>query len=107
MSLWSTGYVLLDFLMCLKSDKMFVVPPGSPPVASSSSEEEERSELDYADDPPTPRVEGTAQGTGCKVFMRLSVTNFSCDRLGWYSERVPNSSPDAGVWFECVGSITR
>ena len=84
-----------------------LVPPASPPVASSSLEEEERSELDYTDDPPAPRVEGTAQGTGCKVFMRSSVTNFSCDRLGWYSKRVPNSSPDAGVWFECIGSITR
>ena len=76
-----------------------LVPPASPLVDSSSSEEEERSELDYTDDPPVPRVEGTAQGTGCKVSMRSSVTNFSCDRLGWYSERVPNSSPDAGVWF--------
>ena len=84
-----------------------LVPPASPPVASSSSEEEERSELDYTDDPPVPRVEGTAQGTGCKVSMRLSTTNFSCDRLGWYSERVPNSSPDAGVWFERVDSVTR
>ena len=83
-----------------------LVPPASPLVDSSSSGEEERSELDYANDPPAPRVEGTAQGTGCKVSMRLSVTNFSCGRLGWYSERVPNSSPDAGVWFECVGSVT-
>ena len=84
-----------------------LVPPASPPVASLSSEEEERSELDYTNDPPAPRVEGTAQGTGCKVFMRLSVTNFSCDRLGWYSEQVPDSSPDAGVWFECIDSITQ
>ena len=84
-----------------------LVPPALLPVTSSSSEEEERSELDYTDDPPAPCVEGTAQGTGCKVFMRLSVTNFSCDRLGWYSERVPDSSPDTGVWFECIGSITR
>ena len=37
-------------------------PPVSLPVASSSSEEEERSELDYTDDPPVSRVEGTAQG---------------------------------------------
>ena len=92
--------------MCLKSDKMFVVPPGSPPVASSSSEEEERLELGYTNDPPAPCIKGTAQGTGCKVFMRSSVTNFSCDRLGWYSERVPNSSPDARVWFKCIDSIT-
>ena len=84
-----------------------LVPPASLMSDSSSSEEEERSELDYADDPPVPCVEGTAQGTGCKVSMQLSVTNFSCGRLGWYSERVPNSSPDARVWFECVGSITR
>ena len=84
-----------------------LVPPASPPGNSSSSEEEERSELDYTDDLPAPCVEGTAQGTGCKVSMRLSVTNLSCDRLGWYSERVPNSSPDAGVWFEYIGSITR
>ena len=63
-----------------------LVPPVSPPGDSSSSEEEERSELDYADDPPIPRVEGTAQGTGCKVSMRLSATNFSCGRLGWYSK---------------------
>ena len=46
-----------------------LVPPASLPGDSSSSEEEERSELDYADDPPVPRVEGTAQGTGCKVSM--------------------------------------
>ena len=46
-----------------------LVPPALLPSDSSSSEEEERSELDYADDPPVPRVEGTAQGTGCKVFM--------------------------------------
>ena len=44
-----------------------LVPPASPPVASLSSEEEERSELDYADDPPIPHVEGTVQGTGCRV----------------------------------------
>ena len=74
-----------------------LVPPTSLLVDSLSSEEEERSELDYADDLPAPRVEGTVQGTGCKVFMRSSVTNFSCDRLGWYSERVPDSSPNAGV----------
>ena len=84
-----------------------LVPPALPPVASSSSEEEERSELDYANDPPAPHVEGTAQGTGCKVSMQLSVTNFSCDRLGWYSERVLNSSPNTGVWFERVDSVTR
>ena len=42
-----------------------LVPPALPPVTSSSSEEEERLELDYADDPPIPHVEGTAQGTGC------------------------------------------
>ena len=41
------------------------VPPALPFVTSSLSEEEERSELDYADDPPAPHVEGTAQGTGC------------------------------------------
>ena len=84
-----------------------LVPPASPLVDSSSSEEEERSELDYADDPPVPHIEGTAQGTGCKVSIRLSVTDFSCHRLGWYSERVPDSSPDSGVWFEYIGSITR
>ena len=84
-----------------------LVPPASPPVTSSSLEEEERSELDYTDDPPAPHVEGTARGTGCKVFMRLSVTDFSCDRLGWYSEQVPDSSPNTGVWFECIDSITR
>ena len=32
------------------------------PIASSPSEEEERLELDYTNDPPIPRVEGTAQG---------------------------------------------
>ena len=47
----------------------------SPPVAGSSSEEEERSELDYADDPPIPRVEGAVQGTGCRVSERLSEAN--------------------------------
>ena len=54
---------------------MFVVPPGSPPIASLSSEEEEGSELDYADDPPVPRVEGTAQGTQDVESVRLSKTN--------------------------------
>ena len=47
----------------------------SPPIASSLSEEEERSELDYADDPPIPRVEGTVQGTRCRVSERLSKAN--------------------------------
>ena len=40
-----------------------LAPPGSPPITSSFLEEEERLELDYADDPPIPHVEGTAQGT--------------------------------------------
>ena len=71
----STGYVLLDFLMCLKSDKTFIVPPGSPPVASSPLEEEERLELDYADDPPVSHVEGTAQGTQDVESVRLSKAN--------------------------------
>ena len=31
--------------------------------------------MDYANDPPVPRVEGTVQGTGCQVFMRLSTTD--------------------------------
>ena len=48
----------------------------SPPVGSSSSEEEERSELNYADDPPVPRGEGTAQGTGWES-MQLSKANSS------------------------------
>ena len=52
-----------------------LVPPTSPPVDSSSSEEEERSELDYADDPPVPRVEGTAQGTQDVESVRLSKAN--------------------------------
>ena len=52
-----------------------LVPLASPPVASLSSEKEERSELDYADDPPIPRVEGTVQGTGCRVSERLSEAN--------------------------------
>ena len=63
-----------------------LVPLASLLADNSSSEEEERSELNYADDPPVPHVEGTAQGTGCKVSMQLSVTNFSCGRLGWCSE---------------------
>ena len=42
-----------------------LVPPASLPIASLSSEEEERSELDYTNDPPVPRVKGTVQGTGC------------------------------------------
>ena len=52
-----------------------LVPPASPPITSSSSEEEERSELDYTDDPPTPHVEGTVQGTGCRVSEQLSKAN--------------------------------
>ena len=39
------------------------IDPDLPPIGSSSLEEEERLELDYADDPPVPCVEGTAQGT--------------------------------------------
>ena len=50
---------------CARNLTSILAPPVSLPVTSSSSEEEEGSELDYADDPPIPRVEGTAQGTGC------------------------------------------
>ena len=63
-----------------------LVPPASPPITSLSSEEEERSELDYANDPPVPRVEGTVQGTGCRVSEQLSEANSPCGRLGRYSE---------------------
>ena len=59
MSCWISG--------CARNLTDVLAPPASPPVASLSSEEEERSELDYANDPPIPRVEGTVQGTGCKV----------------------------------------
>ena len=45
------------------------------PVSSLSSEEEERSELDYTGDPPIPHVEGTVQGTGCRVSKQLSEAN--------------------------------
>ena len=62
------GNSLVKLLISGRLTKV-LVPPVSPLVDTSSSEEEERSELDYADDPPVPRVEGTAQGTGCKVFM--------------------------------------
>ena len=57
------GDLLVDFLMSRDLTKV-LAPPVSLPVASSSLEEEERSESDYANDPPIPHVEGTAQGTG-------------------------------------------
>ena len=49
-----------------------LAPPVSPPIASSSLEEEERLELDYVDDSPAPRVDGTAQGDKSVSPSRLS-----------------------------------
>ena len=57
------GDPLVKLLISERLTKV-LVPPASPPITSSSSEEEERSDLDYADDPPVPRVKGTVQGTG-------------------------------------------
>ena len=70
----------------------------SPPVTSSSSEEEERSELDYADDPPVPHVEGTVQGTGCRVSKRLSEAKSPVvDWDGTLSEYLtPHPTPESG-----------
>ena len=62
-------------ILCGQICHKALVPPASLPVASSSLEEEERSKLDYTDDPPTPHVEGTVQGTGCRVSERLSEAN--------------------------------
>ena len=58
------GDPLVKLLINKKLTKA-LVPPASLPVASSSLEEEERSELDYANNPPVPRVKGTVQGIGC------------------------------------------
>ena len=75
-----------------------LVPPASPPITSSSSEEEERSELDYTDDPPIPQVEGTAQGTGCRVSERSSEANSPVvDWDGTPSEYLtPHPTPESG-----------
>ena len=54
------GGLFGTFSVCEKLTKASA-PPVSPPIASLD-EEEERLELDYADDPPAPRAEGTAQG---------------------------------------------
>ena len=71
----------------------------SPPVAGLSSEEEERSELDYANDLPVPRVEGTVQGTGCRVPERLSKANSPViDWDGTPSEHLtPHLTPEMGL----------
>ena len=47
---------------CVRNLTSVLAPPAPLPVASLPSEEEERSELDYANDPPVPCVDGTAQG---------------------------------------------
>ena len=60
---------------CARNLTDVLAPPMLPPIASLSSEEEERSELDYANDPPIPHVEGTVPGTGCMVSKRLSEAN--------------------------------
>ena len=60
MLLWPTRWLLGTFLICKKLTKALALPV-SPPIASSE-EEEERLELDYTNDPPTPCVEGAAQG---------------------------------------------
>ena len=59
----------------------------SPPVTSSSSEEEERLELDYADDPPIPHVEGTAQGTGGESKQLSEANPFVIDWDGTLDSR--------------------
>ena len=63
-----------------------------------SLEEEERSELDYTNDPPVPRVEGTVQGTGCRVSKRLSEANSPViDWDGTPSEYLtPHLTPETG-----------
>ena len=83
---------------CVRNLTSVLVLPMSPPVASSSSEEEERLELDYADDPPIPCVEGTVQGTGCRVSERLSKANSPVvDWDGALSEYLtPHLTPESG-----------
>ena len=60
-----------------------------PPV--TSSEEEEGLELDYANDPPTPHVKGTAQGWGSSTF-RNQVKAEGLLRLGWDVEWILDSA---------------
>ena len=75
-----------------------LVPPALLLIASLSSEEEERSELDYANDPPVPCVEGSVQGTGCMVSKRLSEAHSSVvDWDGTPSEYLtPHLTPESG-----------
>ena len=55
-------------------------------------------ELDYAHDPPIPQVEGTAQGTGCRVSKRLSKANSPVvDWDGTLSKYLtPHLTPESG-----------
>ena len=75
-----------------------LVSPVSPPVTSSSSEEE-RSELDYTDDPPIPRVQGTAQGNKSVSPSQLSKADFLVlDWDGTLSEYLtPHLTPEASL----------
>ena len=71
----------------------------SPPVTDSSSEEEERSELDYADDPPIPRVNEATQGNKGVESSQLSKANpLVIDWDGTLSEYLtPHLTPEAGL----------
>ena len=55
--------------------------------------------MDYADDPPVPHVEGTVQGTGCRVSERLSEANSPVvDWDGTPSEYLtPHPTPESGL----------
>ena len=68
------------------------------PSVTSSSEEEEGSELDYADDPPTPCAEGAAQGNKSVSPSLLSkADSLVIDRDGTLSEHLtPRLIPEAG-----------
>ena len=76
-----------------------LAPPVSLPIASSSSEEEERSKLDYANDPPVPHVEGTAQGDRSVEPVQLSKANpLVVDWDGTLSKYLtPHLTPEASL----------
>ena len=70
----------------------------SPPIAGLSLEEEERLELDYADDPPVPHVDGTAQGNKSVSPLQLSKADpLVLDWDGTPSKYLtPHLTPEAG-----------
>ena len=90
------GDPLVELLISERLTKALALPV-LPPVASSSLEEEERSELDYADDSPVPRIEGTAQGTGCESEQLSEANSPVVDWDGTPSKYLtPHPTPEVG-----------